>query len=124
MEIVPGIHLLRLPIPFSISEEIGKIVAESNVYLIEGNKGWLLVDTGWDDPKTFEVFEDEIKKIGISFQDISQIIVTHFHYDHLGLAGKLRQVSGATVALHQKESRFIELRDIPKEHKVKVLMAQ
>ena len=49
MEIVPGIHLLRLPIPFSISEEIGKIVAESNVYLIEGNKGWLLVDTGWDD---------------------------------------------------------------------------
>ena len=121
MEIVPGIHLLRLPIPFSISEEIGKIVAESNVYLIEGNKGWLLVDTGWDDPKTFEVFEDEIKKIGISFQDISQIIVTHFHYDHLGLAGKLRQVSGATVALHQKESRFIELRDIPKEHKVKVM---
>jgi len=36
MEIVPGIHQLKLPIPFSISEEIGKIVAETNVYLIRG----------------------------------------------------------------------------------------
>ena len=121
MEIVPGIHQLKLPIPFSLSEEVGKIVAETNVYLIEGDTGWLLVDTGWDDPRTFKVFEEEIKRIGIDFQDISQIVVTHFHYDHLGLAGKLRQLSGAKVALHQKESRFIELRDIPKEQRVKVM---
>lgn len=121
MEILPGIHQVKLPIPISIFEDVGQIISESNVYLIKGDTGWLLVDTGWDDPKTLRVFEEEIKKIGISFQEITQIIVTHFHYDHLGLAGKLGQLSGAKVALHQNERRFIELRDIPNEQKIRVM---
>ena len=118
VEIIPGIHQIKLPIPFSIFEKVGEIVAESNIYLIRGDDGWLLVDTGWNDPQTFKVLEEGVKQIGIDFQDISQIVVTHFHFDHFGLAGKLRQMSGAKVALHQKESPFIELRNIPREQKI------
>jgi len=118
VEIIPGIHQLQLPIPFTVFGEVGEIVAESNVYLIRGDIGWLLVDTGWDDPQTFGVLEKGVKQIGISFEDIYQIVVTHFHFDHFGLAGKLRKLSGAKLALHQKESPFIELRNIPKEQKV------
>ncbi|MEE8372518.1 MAG: MBL fold metallo-hydrolase [Dehalococcoidia bacterium] len=118
MEVYPGIHHIRLPIPFAVSGEIGEIVADSNSYLIRGNDGWLLVDPGWDDPQTLGVLEEGIRQAGASIEDISQIVATHFHPDHYGLAGQVRKISGAKVALHQKESPFIELRHIPSEQRL------
>lgn len=118
MEVYPGIHQFRLPIPFAVSGEIGEIVRESNAYLIRGNDGWLMVDPGWDDPQTLGILKEGITQAGVSIEDISQVVATHFHLDHYGLAGKVRKISGAKVALHQKESPFIELRHIPTEQRL------
>ena len=114
MEIIPGIYQLQLPIPFAPLGDmaLGEAVSETNVYLIRGSRGWLLVDSGWNDSKTLEIFEKGLKEIGINFKDISQIVITHSHLDHFGLAGKLKELSGARLFLHQRERRFIEPRGV------------
>lgn len=113
MEIIPGIYQLQLPLSVTPLGDValGETVAQINVYLIQGSTGWLLVDSGFD-PKSLEVFETELKEIGISFEDISQIVITHSHLDHFGLAGKLKELSGAKVSLHQKEKTFVEPRGV------------
>lgn len=107
MEIVPGIHQLKLPVPVPSAQ-----LADVNAYLIEGEKGCILVDTGWNTRQTFAALEEQLREIGVGFEDISQIIITHFHPDHYGLAGKLKELSRAKIALHQIERDFIRSRYI------------
>jgi glyoxylase-like metal-dependent hydrolase (beta-lactamase superfamily II) len=104
MEILPGIHQLKLPFPLQ-PEQLAV-----NAYLIEGDKGCLLVDTGWNTNQAFSAMERQLREIGLGFENISLILITHFHPDHYGLAGRLVQVSKAKVALHQVEKDFIDSR--------------
>jgi glyoxylase-like metal-dependent hydrolase (beta-lactamase superfamily II) len=102
MEIMPGIYQLQLPLPDNTSWHV-------NVYLIQGDRGWLLVDTGWDSPEAFAALERQLGELGLSFEDIAQIVITHVHPDHYGLAGKLKQLSKAELALHYREKGLIEI---------------
>jgi glyoxylase-like metal-dependent hydrolase (beta-lactamase superfamily II) len=104
MEILPGIHQLKLPFPLQLDQ------LAVNAYLIQGDKGWLLVDTGWNTNQAFSAMERQLREIGLGFENIALILITHFHPDHYGLAGRLVQASGAKVALHQIEKDFIDSR--------------
>jgi len=117
IEIIPGIFQLKLPIPVMPSGPVpmGEVLSYINVYLVEGNAGWLLVDTGWDAVRVLRVFKEGLKAIGITFKEISKIVVTHVHLDHFGLAGKLKELSGAKLSLHQMEMRLIEQADLEAE---------
>jgi glyoxylase-like metal-dependent hydrolase (beta-lactamase superfamily II) len=106
-EIIPGIHWIKMPI--SLEESTLKHI---NVYLIEGDKGWLLVDCGWNTDKSFSTLHNYLIKIGVGFEDIRQIVVTHVHPDHYGMAGRLKKLSGATIAMHHIEKGFIAPRYI------------
>jgi glyoxylase-like metal-dependent hydrolase (beta-lactamase superfamily II) len=108
MEIITGVHQFKLPIPSATLADAGEMVGETNVYLIRGEDGWLLLDAGWDDPRNLKILEEELHAIGVNFKDISKIVITHFHYDHFGMAAKLRKLSGAALVLHRKEHAFIE----------------
>ena len=104
MEIVPGIYQLKLPI-LLLSDQLAV-----NAYLIQGDQGWLLVDTGWNTRQAFAAMEKQLAEIGVGFDNITQIIITHFHPDHYGLAGRLVELSKAKVALHRVERDFIDSR--------------
>lgn len=104
-EVVPGIQQFKVPIPDNPLEFV-------NAYLIQKDKGWMLVDTGWNAPEAFEALEQELKEVGLEVKDITQIVITHLHPDHYGLAGRLKELSGAELALHYKEKAFIEPRYI------------
>ncbi len=104
MEILPGIHQLKLPFP------IQNDLLAVNAYLIRGDKGWMLVDTGWNTSQTFNAMQQQLTEIGIGFENITLIVITHFHPDHYGLAGRLVQVCKAKVAMHQVEKDFIDSR--------------
>jgi len=104
MEILPGIHQLKLPFPLQLDQ------LAVNAYLIQGDKGWLLVDTGWNTNQAFSAMERQLHEIGLGLENIALILITHFHPDHYGLAGRLVQASGAKVALHQVEKDFIDSR--------------
>lgn len=104
MEIVKGVYQIKLPMP------VGMPIDHVNVYLIEGDKGNLLIDAGWNTPEAFSALKDDLRSGGFDFKDISQIVITHLHPDHYGLAGRIRELSGAKLALSEIEARLLDRR--------------
>ncbi len=101
MEVVPGIHQLKLPLK---DNPLGFI----NAYLVKGTDGWVLIDTGWYDQESFDAFSAHVSDMGIAFEEINLIIATHIHPDHFGQAGKLKEVCKAELALGEVEKEFID----------------
>ena len=60
----------------------------TNTFFIQGEQGGLLVDT--DYAGTLQGFFRAIKSAGIGLSDISYMIMTHYHPDHMGIAGELQ----------------------------------
>jgi glyoxylase-like metal-dependent hydrolase (beta-lactamase superfamily II) len=80
VEIAAGILWARIPLPFRLDHV--------NVYLIEDDGGWAVVDTGLDNGATRQVWEHLFGKL-LKGRSLTKMIVTHFHPDHIGLAGWL-----------------------------------
>ena len=106
-EIIDGIHWIKLPIDI---EDPG--LQYINAYLVRGTQGYLLVDAGLNDDGTFSTLHNYLVKHGISFSDITQIVITHAHPDHFGMAGRVKKLSGATLAMHHLEEDLIDSRYI------------
>ena len=106
-EVFPGIHWLKLPTLLAESDSV-----HVNAYLIQGDNGFLLIDGGWNTDESLASMQEQLAEIGAGIKDISQIVVTHVHPDHYGQAGRLKRLSGASVALHYIEKGFIESRYI------------
>jgi len=104
-EVIPGIYQLKLPMPMP-----DILLGYVNVYLVQGNNGYLIVDTGWNTDEAFDALEKQLAEIGIGITDISQIVVTHIHPDHYGLAGRLKQLSQAKFSFHHLDQDLIRLR--------------
>ncbi len=83
-----------------------------NVYLISGNSGYLLVDTGWNTESSYTALKEGMKEIGANIKDIYRVLVTHIHPDHFGMAGRIKQISGADIAMHEIERGVIDSRYI------------
>jgi len=115
MQIVQGIHQIKLPLPNVALDHV-------NVYLVEGSNSNLLIDTGWNTPEAFSALEEELKTNGFDFKDISQIVVTHLHPDHYGMAGKIKQLSGAKVALSEIEAGMLDLRYVKLDVLIKKML--
>ena len=86
-----------------------------NVYVIRGNSGYLLVDAGWNTEESFAALKKGMAEIGADIKDISQILVTHVHPDHYGMAGRIKKISGASLAMHHIEKEFIDSRYVSME---------
>lgn len=94
--VLEGVHQLKLPVPFPL-----KFIAS---YLVEGSDGWTVIDPGFDYPPAREVWETEAARMGLGLDlDVSRIIVTHLHPDHIGLARWLQERSGAPVWMLEGE---------------------
>jgi len=105
IEVVPGIYRLELPISMP-----DMTLAFINVYIVPGDSGILFVDTGWNTEETLDTLQKNLAEIGATIKDISRIIVTHIHPDHYGLAGRLKEISGAEIAFHHLEEEYIDSR--------------
>ncbi|MEO0961987.1 MAG: MBL fold metallo-hydrolase [Pseudomonadota bacterium] len=80
IEISPGIHWLRMPLPYSLDH--------INLYLIEDGDGWVIVDTGVNTSKVRDLWEQHFAGV-MGGRPVTKVIVTHLHPDHVGLAGWL-----------------------------------
>ena len=107
-EIVPGIFQISLPLT-------NPDLANVNIYLVRGDSGCLLVDTGMNTTESFNLLKEGLGEIGVSFEDISRVVITHVHIDHYGMAGRLKQLSPTEVLFHQREIDFVESRYINME---------
>ena len=68
----------------------------------------LLVDAGWDCDDAFDALERQLGEIGLGFDAISQVVITHAHPDHYGLMGRITRCCGAKSALHKADCDVIE----------------
>jgi len=103
LQVVPGLYQLKVPIP---NNPLGWVLP----YLIEGSDGWTLVDSGWNVPEAFEALAQQLDDAGVGFGKLKRLLVTHIHPDHYGLAGQVKERSGATVIIHQRERDLIRSR--------------
>lgn len=72
------------------------VPSASNAYLIDGDEGVTLIDTGY--PNRDGNVLDVLAQIERSIDDVRVIAITHSHTDHTGSAAALQQVSRAKVA--------------------------
>jgi glyoxylase-like metal-dependent hydrolase (beta-lactamase superfamily II) len=76
-----------------------------SVYAFALDGGGLgLIDTGWGSDESWAALQAGLTSIGGSAADVRGVLVTHLHFDHLGLAERLRQASGAWVAMHPADA--------------------
>ena len=94
-EVLPGIHLLHLPLPMKPT-----IV---NVYLVDGGDEWALVDTGMNSGDSIAAFHDALAQLGLTPNRIRKIICTHHHPDHFGTSKTYKERTGAALYLHPAE---------------------
>lgn len=76
-------------------------------YALETGPGLVLVDSGWNAPEVWDALTAGLARIGASVTDIRGVLLTHLHADHYGLAGRVREESGAWTALHPADARLI-----------------
>jgi len=70
----------------------------TNVFLIQGNRGFTLVDTG--NPGRADRILARLADYGVAPSAVRLILLTHGHVDHFGSAAALRERTGAPVAVH------------------------
>ena len=76
--------------------------SNTNTYLIAGEKGLLLFDTGW--AGSFPAFCKCMGELEISVQDISYIVISHFHPDHMGIAQEIADLGPDIVVMDVQQS--------------------
>jgi glyoxylase-like metal-dependent hydrolase (beta-lactamase superfamily II) len=64
-----------------------------------------LIDTGM--PGNVDKILKYIRKMGRQPSDVSQIVLTHFHIDHVGGAYKLKKATNAKIAVHEEDADFV-----------------
>ena len=74
------------------------------VYLIESDRGPVLVDAGWDDEESWDALVAGFKTAGTDVSKCYGVLVTHVHPDHHGLSGRVRDASDAWVAMHERDA--------------------
>jgi glyoxylase-like metal-dependent hydrolase (beta-lactamase superfamily II) len=84
-EILPGVHWLRMPLPFKLDH--------INLWLLEDGDGWTLVDSGFNSEDSRAHWE-ELFTGHMGGRPVHRLICTHYHPDHMGLAGWLTQRLG------------------------------
>lgn len=93
-EIAPGVHWVRMPLPF--------VLQWINLWLIEDGDGWTIVDTGMALEQSREYWRT-IFDATLKGKPVTRVICTHMHPDHMGLAGWICRKFGATLWMSRLE---------------------
>jgi glyoxylase-like metal-dependent hydrolase (beta-lactamase superfamily II) len=80
----------------------------TNTFLIRGTRANLLIDT--DYAGTLPAFYKAIKELGIKVSDISYVLATHYHPDHIGLVSELTD-QGVKLVVMESQTDFIHYSD-------------
>ncbi len=81
-EVAPGVYWVRMPLPFKLDH--------INLWVLDDGDGWTIVDTGINLAEVRERWQ-KVFSGAMGAKPIKRMIVTHFHPDHVGLAGWFEQ---------------------------------
>lgn len=85
-----------------ISLENDDLEGANNVYLFDGADRTVLVDTG--EGAREPTLRAALEERGVAFADVDEVLLTHWHPDHSGLAGLIQEESDATVRIHELDA--------------------
>jgi glyoxylase-like metal-dependent hydrolase (beta-lactamase superfamily II) len=97
-----GVWSIPVPIP-------GNPLGHTLVYALESAKGPVLIDAGWEHPDSWTALRDGLTTLGLDVGDVRGVVVTHYHPDHAGLAGRVREASGAWIAMHHADAEIVQM---------------
>lgn len=78
IEVAPRVRWLRLPLPMALDHV--------NCYALEEEDSWTLIDTGMSSKHTRTLWQ-ALMAVPLRGKPVTRLIVTHYHPDHIGLAG-------------------------------------
>ncbi|MDQ2754179.1 MAG: MBL fold metallo-hydrolase [Actinomycetota bacterium] len=105
----PGLWSVPVPIP---NNPLRYVL----VYVFETDRGPYLIDAGWNTDDAYHTLVSGLARVGFAITDVQGLLVTHIHPDHYGLAGRVREASGAWIALHPADAALIKDRyDTPND---------
>lgn len=93
--------------PFSIADSLHYVGnRDVSCHLITTEDGALLIDTGF--AETSYLLVDSLRAIGVPPGDVVTIIHTHGHVDHCGATRRMKELTGATVAMGELDIETVE----------------
>ncbi|MER7790979.1 MBL fold metallo-hydrolase [Streptomyces sp. NPDC097640] len=95
-----GVWSIPVPIP---DNPLGHTL----VHLLDTDRGPVLIDTGWDDPTAWDTLTAGLAACGTSVSAIHGVLITHHHPDHHGLSARVREASGAWIAMHAADAEVV-----------------
>ena len=95
LPVAPGVLWLRMPLNLTGLSHI-------NLWLIEDEGGYTAVDTGMN-TEVIRLCWEKVLTEALGGKPIVRVICTHFHPDHMGLAGWLCERFGAPLWMTRRE---------------------
>ena len=94
LAVAPGVWWIRMPLPFALDH--------INLWLLEDDAGWTIVDTGYGVQATWDLWEQHLGG-RMAGKRVRDIVVTHYHPDHVGSAHWLVGRTGAPMWMTTSE---------------------
>ncbi len=91
-----GIVQIRLPMA-------GNPLRYVNGYLLADDDGYTLVDCGWKADDVLAALHAGLAEQGRTLRDVRRLLITHFHFDHYGLAGTLVAAGVPALMMHARD---------------------
>jgi glyoxylase-like metal-dependent hydrolase (beta-lactamase superfamily II) len=96
-----GLWSIPVPIPHNPLRYVSV-----HAFALDGG-GLGLLDTGWESDESWAALTSGLASIGAGIADVRGVLVTHLHFDHLGLAHRVREASGAWIAMHPADATLV-----------------
>lgn len=75
-----------------------------SVHMLDTTDGLVLIDSGY--PQCVYLTLENIRKLGFNPYDIKHIVITHGHYDHLGGARAIKELTGAKIYIGKEDREY------------------
>jgi glyoxylase-like metal-dependent hydrolase (beta-lactamase superfamily II) len=94
LEIAPGLHWIRMPLPYALDH--------INVWALADGDGWAIIDTGARTDDATALWHAWCNRDGAP-RRVTRVFVTHMHPDHVGMAGWLTRTHGCRLWMTRME---------------------
>jgi glyoxylase-like metal-dependent hydrolase (beta-lactamase superfamily II) len=104
--VLPGVFRLRLPLPWPG-------VPHCNAWAVAAGDGFVLFDTGMQQPDSLANLERALEMCNLRLQDVKLVVCTHAHSDHCGQAATIVERVGCELWMHPSHELMTRMVEDP-----------